>query len=745
MTLYYATPDGLPAFTRPVEAPLPEIDIPTLATQWTLWLPPGYEIPETSSRFPIDALPTPRLTQRLFGILGRSAGAEVFNPLIADDWQHLAPQSTDNRAETASGLLFVEALGKRMAEYLSGAAETELNWGQLLTLCAEDVAPGGLTVLVDDHSLDWLQLNPRQRVRFQPGDTPLARGAALLRHANLGLLVWHDAIALAATTSIAGDARQIAACDHNVVFSVIEGPLAGELHRAVRGDADSNYQLVSAWQAMPPRAVPPWSPTLPATADTRDAGGWRTYTMHASQSAAPQVRIIHTGAVRSLAWSVFLVIVAIGLWRRNRPPASLIVLGALAAALAVLLPIGYGTVAGAAFLGALVCLALRVVRVPARPAPDVERPSQSSSSSPRSAQPVALLLLAIALVCGGSATVVAQPPLAAPIPDATSEAPAAGDHPSRVKDSAVASREPAAPLYRVFVPVDDEQRLQGGKYYVPLDLYKQLLQQAGAASGAPKDWLVTRVMYRGALARDPVTRQLRLTQLKASFDVNVLSTQAHVLVPFPHNVAGDAVVGARLDGRAIPITWNAAGDALDLGLLGGERYQLELDLQARLRIYGASAGFDVSIPPVAQAEVELTVPPDAPTVEVPTARGQVVTRKVQQRVEAHLGAVDRLSVRWPAGIGMETATANIEAEELVWVKVRPGTTVFDVRFKYRVLEGGMRQVRLLADPRLQLLPSTSTSSPIAAVHVIPGDPQRIDLELTAARFRIRRPSICRFY
>jgi hypothetical protein len=41
----------------------------------------------------------------------------------------------------------------------------------------------------------------------------------------------------------------------------------------------------------------------------------------------------------------------------------------------------------------------------------------------------------------------------------------------------------------------------------------------------------------------------------------------------------------------------------------------------------------------------------------------------------------------------------------------------------------MRQVRLLADPRLQLLPSTSANSPISAVHVIPGDPQRIDLEL----------------
>ncbi len=731
LTLYYATPGGLPAMSRVVEAALPQVDIPVVASQWTVWLPPGYEIPETTSRFPIDGLPPLTLTQRLFGILGRDARTETFNPLVANDWRDLAA-GDDADAESASGRQFVESLGTRMSEYLAGAAEVELNWGQLLSLCAEDVAASGHTLLIDADSLSWLQLGPQQRVRFQPGESPVERGTAQLRQSGLGVLVWRDVMALTASTTIASESRQIEGRDHGVIFSVAEGPLADELDRAARPGADSRYRPLAAWQNMPGRGAPPWSATVPAIAGLRDAGGWRAYTVHASQAEAPRLRIVRTAAVQSLAWPIFLAMVAVGIWRRNRPPASLLILGTLAGLSALLLPAAYANLGSAAFLGALVCLVLRLIRFRPREAPKRESPSRSGRSH-TIPHPVAGLLLATAICASSVPRILAQPLPAAPIPDAplstsaTSAAQQAGNEAPRQANEPAA---PAAPIYRVFVPVDDQQQPDGDKYYVPTELYKRLSRLASSASGKPKDWLVTRAAYRGDLMRDPVTKQLRLAQLKATFDLTVLSAQAEVRLPFPHDVASDAVLGARLDGRAIPMKWTPAGDALDLGTLPGERYRLELDLQSRLRAYGASAGFDVAIPPMTGAEVVLTVPPDAPTIEVPTARGRVDAQKEQGRIQAHLGASDRLSVRWPAGIGMETALANIEVEELIWVKVRPGTTVFDVRFKYRVLEGGMRQIRMLADPRLQLLPSTDSATPITSVHVIPGDPQRIDLELS---------------
>ncbi len=720
LTLYYTTPDGLPAFTRPVEAALPQIDIPILATQWMLWLPPGFEIPETSSRYPIDALLPPTLTQRLFGIMGRGANAEIFNPLVADDWQRLAPDGADDRAESATGLMFVEALGKRMAEYLSGIAESELTWGQLLALCTDDVAPSGLTVLVDDQSLGWQQLTPQQRVRFQPGDTPLARGAALLRHANLGVLVWRDAIALTAVTSIAGDARQIAACDHNVIFSVVEGPLAGKLHRAARErPIDLSLRLGLAGHAGTRRAslvchrtcnrgharhcrlanlydacvAIGGSPSAHCSYQRRAVvgladllGDCRHWPMAPQSTADLSVGVQcagrHAGAV-----------VADCLWNRGRRR----VLG-----LTGMLGFAHGASAKALGVRCRAAISLRCC-VPASATGRVTFAGRCPLQRRRARH------------CATAASSNSR----RRVRGASRECPAVPRYrisrrAARVSHSVV----PSVRARRQRTAVARREVLRAGG---PV---QAIAATGGVGQRSTKGLAGDACRVSRRVARDPVTKQLRLTQLKASFDINVLSAQAQVRVPFPHDVANDAVVGARLDGRAIPMTWTASGDALDLGTLSGERYQLELDLQARLRAYGASAGFDVPIPPIAVAEVELTVPPDAPTIEIPTARGQVVTQKELRRIQAHLGAGDRLSVRWPAGIGMETATANIEAEELIWVKVRPGTTVFDVRFKYRVLEGSMRQIRLLADPRLQLLPSTSTTS-----HVIPGDPQRIDLEL----------------
>ena len=71
-------------------------------------------------------------------------------------------------------------------------------------------------------------------------------------------------------------------------------------------------------------------------------------------------------------------------------------------------------------------------------------------------------------------------------------------------------------------------------------------------------------------------------------------------------------------------------------------------------------------------------------------------------------------------------------EELIWVKLQPGSPVIDARFKFRVIDGKVRRVRVLADPRLRLLPSWNTGSAVTALHTLPGDPETIEMELAAA-------------
>ncbi len=731
LSLYYTTSGRLPSLVASTEPAFPRFDIPIMARQWTLWLPPGYEIGSSPGEYPVDSLAPVGLTERLFGGLGREATSKTFNPFIARDWQSLIARDSDDLVARQSAKLFVETLGAMMTAYVAGEAETDLTWGQLLALAAADETSSGRTVLIDGDSLAWLNLGPQTRVRFQPGDSPLGRGVALLRSADLAVLARPDVIAVTSGATAAAEARQLGGCDYNVVYSVASGPLADEFERAAaRPGSGSDYQAVASWQAAPQRGPLPWSQPEQAKLATQDAGAWQPYTLHLSHAGQPRIPIVHTAAMNALAWPVFLVVVAAGIWRRDRRPTMLLIFGALSGVLAALLPAAYVPLASAAFLGALVCVALRMTRMPLLAAHAGDERSHASHSKLDVAHQVAVWLLVAAILHCGTVRLAAQPrPATSPLQSTRTAAESPSASSDSEQRSADAGARPAQRIHQVFVPVDDEQNPIDGRYYVPAELYNQLLRRARAASGGSKEWLVTGASYQGTLARDPITRQLGLSQLKAVILLQVWQSRATVMVPFPREAGSDPVVGARLDGRAIPVTWNDAGDALVIGTLPADRYRLELDLQTRQQTYGTTAGFDLAIPPLASAEIELAIPPDAPAIELPVARGQVRVQKDRGRLQAQLGACRRLSVRWPAGIGMETSIANAEVEELIWIKVRPGTTVVHARFKYRVLEGSMRQIRLLVDPRLRLLPSTSVQSPIAAVQTIAGDPQRIDLEL----------------
>ena len=101
---------------------------------------------------------------------------------------------------------------------------------------------------------------------------------------------------------------------------------------------------------------------------------------------------------------------------------------------------------------------------------------------------------------------------------------------------------PNEPLYRVFVPIDEQQNVVGDKYYVPEELYRQLHQQAARASDEPRGWLVTRARYHGALARDMVNSRLAVDQIKATFDLQVFQANVPVWLPLAREGIARAIV-----------------------------------------------------------------------------------------------------------------------------------------------------------------------------------------------------------
>ncbi len=738
VSLYYATSASLPGLVSGEQPPFPTLDdVPVMNRQWTVWLPPGYEIADTSDPLAVRPAAPGTWSQRLFGALGRGAGRGFFNPLRESDWSATFTRSESLAAHTIAEQ-FASTLAASASDHFSGEEPT---WGHLLSLAGEAESRSRRTLLVDAPALEGSGLTPQTHVRVPLASTDLAKGLELLRQNHLELLAGQGVLLLTTDASAAAYATQLIDPAAELIHAISPGALTEALLAAKEHQQGSRFETIETWRATPNREQSPWLGFEGAVSGEIPGRGWSTYSILLSDTSEPTVHIVRTAAMSSLAWAVFLTILAVALWPSRRRPAAILGLLAIAAAMALVLPTAYGPLASAALMASTFCLAILLIGV-ARP--NVAPVDRSHSSFRRSAasHPVATLLFAAALanLAQGLRAAPADENSAAPTPSPTRPAAAgeklpaaplpAGALPVAPADETapIAAARPDRPgVYQVYVPLDASQTPTGGKYFVPEQLYAQLARQASQASGQPKGWLLTRAVYEGTVSRDPVHRRPGLSQLKASFDLRVFQANVRVGIPLDR----ETLAAARLEGRAIPLVWNAAGDELVVGPLDAERYRLELDLRPTQRADATTAGFDVAIPALTSAVLELTIPPDAPAIEVATARGEVHLQKERGKLRAQLGNANRLDVRWPiGGGGVESVAPTLEVEELMWVKVRPGTTVVDARFKYRVLEGRVSQLRLLTDPRLRLLPETTPQSVIAAVHTIPGDPQKIDLELS---------------
>jgi hypothetical protein len=729
LTLYFATDEGLPTLTSVREAPFPTLDLPVLARRWHVEMPRGFEVLDSDPRFPTESLSSRSWNERLFGIFSRDAGRRLFNPLSAEAWRGLIQPRAELEQGKMVGEHFLENLGTLMSENLSGEAESQLTWGQLIQLCADEESKVRRPLLVESESLAKLGLNPGTRVRFQSGNSAQDRGAGLLDQLRLALLIHPSFIAIVARDDMAADGRQLTAVESSPMLLVAPGPLLEVLQSAARGERSLRYESAANWRAGGVSEGPPWTNPESRAELAHEPNSWNSYAWHFSGNDAPPIRVVYLAAVGSLAWAVLLGTAALVIWLRPRPT-ILIGCATISAALALWLPAAWAPLASAIFLAALACLLARMVRIDAPTCSTVPASSRSRSSRVRtSAIESGAMLVILAALLGAASIAAAQgtddekSPREPVSPPNSSAAAASGS----TSEPDKASSPPAG--YQVLVPEDAPGEAAEKTYYVPDAFYKQLHRLAAGASGEPKGWMVTRANYQGAISRDPVSKQLGMTQLKARYDLLVFQSNVQVALPVSRDSMAGMVAALRLEGRPVAPRWNENGTRLLAGPLGPGSYRLDLELQPKIQSDGTTSGIDVAVPPLANATLLLTLPPDLPAIDLPTARGQIRVDKQRSELTAQFGASDRMVVRWPSGAGAQAAAPTIDVDELIWMRVRPGTTILDAKFKFRVLEGRLRQIQLLADPRLRLLPSNNPQSPIAAVRATPGDPQRIDLEL----------------
>ena len=241
---------------------------------------------------------------------------------------------------------------------------------------------------------------------------------------------------------------------------------------------------------------------------------------------------------------------------------------------------------------------------------------------------------------------------------------------------------------------------------------------------------MTRANYQLLLSRENAQQSMTVAECKAIFDLEVFHAGAELSIPLGSEGITLVPGSAKLDGRPIDIDRPRGADHLSLVADQTGLVRLEVSFAPKISSDGSTAGFDFSVPPLPMSSLAISFAGEPVTVDIPAARGQIVLPSTGSTVQAELGPSGHLAVRWPEDKRAASARPNVDVEELLWVKLQAGSPVIDARFKCRAVEGPIRHLRILADPRLQLLPATGGPSPITAIHATPGDPVTLDLDLS---------------
>lgn len=712
VSLQFQTEGGPLTAGQRLAPPLPTLEIPLLTQRWTVWLPPGYEAHAPGLFRDAGEDEGASWSRRILGPLGRPLANSPFDPATLRAWRELIAGGSSSPALQASVGRFLEGLGEGDAKSRKGVpadgrvSSKPLSWGSLLSQAREGME---IPLLVDPVALARVRLDARTPVLAASAESTAERGLALLQQAELALLVFPQGWLLTSVQEASTYQSYLVPLNSESVWSVQPSPLAEQFRQAVEGEDRGAFVPLAQWPERPLGPSDPWN--LAAGPAGVEALGWTVRHVAVPADRSPELAVVCQDRVRSYQAILFLAAVGLFGWLGRQRLAWPLVGVGLAVAAASLLAEPYARLASAVALGSALALLLALVRrrrptsapqVPASPVlgstvlqPDQKEPSGTAG--------VALLVL----VLSGAILV----------------------RPTQAQEVAAEPAHTPREVHNVLIPVDEHQRPTGANYFVPEGLYQQLQRPVSASGVDSQSWLLRSALYRGTLVRQSAPEQLVLNELKASFELEVFQPSTRIELPFGREGVNLLPEGARLDGRILQPEWQEKEGTLGFDVREPGPYRLELTLRPTVQRFGNSSGIELRIPRLPMSRLELNLPTEAPTVEVPSALGAVSLQQMPPRLVAELGSSDRLALRWPEAPGSARIGPTLDVEALYWLKVHPGSVVLSTRLKLRVVEGSVRQLRLATDPRLRLLPMRDPASPVAQVQTTAGDPQIFQFEL----------------
>ncbi|MCL2743553.1 MAG: hypothetical protein FWE67_06865 [Planctomycetaceae bacterium] len=275
--------------------------------------------------------------------------------------------------------------------------------------------------------------------------------------------------------------------------------------------------------------------------------------------------------------------------------------------------------------------------------------------------------------------------------------------------------------FRVFYPTDGVQKVVENFVWIPERFYQYLHKNTQRKpAGQQYNWSIERAEYIGVLTTATLSGDLNVSEFKAVYEIILNENKANIILP-PLPLLQD---GATWDSMPIQPIWEinktqngkepstaapfsvAENTQQKERLLafnienerkGRHRLELLLDIKSVSADMLRKVCFD--IPKVPNAVLTLTVPINAPEINITNCCGSISFSDSALQYEAQIGPSDKCSFSW-SDIQYGGAPATIEADTLFKLRTRP----LQLRAKFRCRIDGRKVnfINLMTDPNWQL-------------------------------------------
>jgi hypothetical protein len=690
----------------------PCLDVPVLGRTWTLWLPTGWEARCPSEDMLLQGEGTEpgesaaiSVRERLFGIWARPKDQPPFDPFDREHWERLFGSDPALQRDQKQAEAFFQAVGELLrkpprspaaASPAAGGGNLRWTWGDLLQ--QEAVGQVG-KIWIDCQGLWEAGIDPASPVGSSPSPTgePESRLArAAFWQARLALGIYQGMILITSYERASGWPGWTKNLGDPLVWRIL--PELGDRLLGV-GKLGMESLLVppEIWQDCAPPALPAVMGLGQAVPET-SLPGWTAYSMEISESPDSdrpwEITLWDQHQAQAWYWAAFFSAGGLGLWVAKRGRFFLLAAAGLLAGVTLLVPDGWIAPASGAFGGMLLAGAVALLRPRGQPAEEARPPAGSASEAALPSRPGSA-----SGSSSGRVITVGMWAMAAVLGIAEAR--------SAEATTAVASPAGGSPLYRVFIPVDDQQQPTGDPYQVPEPFYQYLRRRAQMMAPSASAWRLRQALYRAELTRSAMTGRGEISRIHLSWQCDLAGKVSQISLPLSREqfpvVAGTWLV----EGEPIEPQWNQAGTMLIVPIpVAAPTVRLEGQVRPVPWEQGPLQGIDMAIPPTPQSRLELSLPPDAPEVRPEGALGMIKrAEEPTPRLIVELGPSERLSLRWPAGWTPSAEPLLPELDELLWLRVHPGAVLLEGRFRVSVGQAsGLPQgLRVMADHRLRLL------------------------------------------